>query len=87
MVSNNPLRCFFLFGRGVSEVVDCRLIFACKIQVTSKYSVSCIARFPHNYVGSTFKPLPGIHEMAAKLRERREKLEAAQDRAGKLAWK
>ncbi|CAM9539772.1 unnamed protein product [Laminaria digitata] len=31
--------------------------------------------FPHNYVGSTFKPLPGIHEMAAKLKERRERLE------------
>eukprot|EP00752_Nemacystus_decipiens_P018528 g16611.t1 len=34
--------------------------------------------FPHNYVGTTFKPLPGIHEMAAKIRERRERLDAAQ---------
>ncbi|CAM9716920.1 unnamed protein product, partial [Choristocarpus tenellus] len=33
--------------------------------------------FPHNYVGSMFKPLPGIHEMAAKARERRERQEAA----------
>ena len=41
-------------------------------------------RFPHNYVGTTFKPLPGIHEMAAKIRERREKLDAAQDRQGRL---
>lgn len=44
---------------------------------------STTTRFPHNYVGTTFKPLPGIHEMAAKLRERREKLEAAQGGQGK----
>lgn len=34
-------------------------------------------------MGTTFKPLPGIHEMASKLREQRQKLEAAQAREGK----
>lgn len=34
-----------------------------------------LIRFPHNYVGSTFKPLPGIHELAAKLQKRREQQE------------
>lgn len=37
-------------------------------------------RFPHNYVGTTFKPLPGIHEMAAKLKARNEKAAAAKAR-------
>ncbi|CAM9770967.1 unnamed protein product [Scytosiphon promiscuus] len=41
--------------------------------------------FPHNYVGSTFMPLPGIHEMAAKLRERREKQDAEEARSGAVA--
>ncbi|CBJ27191.1 expressed unknown protein [Ectocarpus siliculosus] len=36
--------------------------------------------FPHNYVGTTFKPLPGIHEMAAKLKARNEKAAAAKAR-------
>ncbi|CAM9112636.1 unnamed protein product [Discosporangium mesarthrocarpum] len=33
--------------------------------------------FPHNYVGSVFKPLPGMVEMALKAKERRERMEAA----------
>lgn len=45
---------------------------------------TALYRFPHNYVGTTFKPLPGIHEMAAKIRERRERLDAAQAKEGKF---
>lgn len=39
-------------------------------------------RFPHNYVGSTFKPLPGIHELAAKLQKRREQQEGYEAATG-----
>lgn len=41
-------------------------------------------RFPHNYVGTTFKPLPGIHEMAAQLQKRRQALEALEAQQGEV---
>jgi hypothetical protein len=34
--------------------------------------------FPHNYVQSTFQPLPGMHELAAKIARQRQKQEAAE---------